>query len=325
MAEKTNRASGANKRRLLPPGGERRHPRRARASLALAFCGASVGGLTLLRLFSFALAPGAGLSLLLSAVGALLFSLLPAALGLLALDGDQTALVRFGALAPGQIALSLVAGALFAFPAALLCGACEGIARAFGFVSASAVSPAAAPLAFGMALLLPSLLVEALLVPVCEEAFFRGYLLGVFARGGETQAALFSAALFALAHGVGPAMAGQFAFGCLLSLLTLRANSVLAAVLAHAAYNLTLVLADFAGLGALFAADTLPSCALLLLGSAAFAAVLWRVARMRPARRRARLWDGRGLSGREKALLAASAVALLLSLLVAGLTAGVKP
>ena len=101
--------------------------------------------------------------------------------------------------------------------------------------------------------------------------------------------------------------------GALFALLTLRANSVLAAMLAHGCYNAALLALAFAGLGDLFGGLTPLSCAVRLLGTAAFARTLRRAVSLRPARKRARLWDGRGLSRRELLLLLGALIALIIS------------
>ena len=59
------------------------------------------------------------------------------------------------------------------------------------------------------ALFLPMLLQSALLAPICEELFFRGYLMGAFAKAGRGRAIAAAALLFAAAHGVDAALAAH--------------------------------------------------------------------------------------------------------------------
>ena len=298
-----------------------RAARRARPQAALLACAVSVAGLTALRLLMSALAIGELGAVLLQAAGQLLFVLLPAALGLLVLDGDQTRLVRFASLRPAQIRLFALTGALAVFPALLLSSALGGLWRMFlgAFFAVKPVHAASQGAALSVFLFLPMLLCQALIAPVCEELFFRGYLLGVWSRGGALRAALAVSLLFALAHGFGGATLVYLPLGLLFALLTLRADSVLAAMLAHACYNATLVVLEFLGLGAWLGGMSLPACAAQLLGAAAFVLAFKRAMALRPTRARARLWDGRGLSRRELALLLGAALALIVSMIVGGL------
>ena len=75
------------------------------------------------------------------------------------------------------------------------------------------------------------------LVPFTEELFFRGLGVRVLAALGAVVAALGTAAIFALAHGILVAIPalGFFALG--LAWLRLRTDSVWPCVIAHAAYN----------------------------------------------------------------------------------------
>lgn len=296
-------------------------PRQARPGTAMLLCAASVAGLTLLRLGSGALGLGGGAALAAQTAGTLLCVLCPALLGLLALDDDQTGLLRLRALTPAQIRLSALTGALAVCPATLLSDVVLSLAAAF-MPGAALAAEAATPDA---GLFVPMLLQSALIAPVCEELFFRGYLLGVLGRGGRERlrpAALATALLFALAHGIGPALPVYALLGALFALLTLRASSVLAAMLAHGCYNAALLALAYAGLGGLFSGLSPLSCAVRLLGTAAFARALRRTAALRPARKRARLWDGRGLSRRELTLLLGALIALIVSQIVIMLLKG---
>ena len=296
-------------------------PRSAR--IALLLCAGAVAGLTLVRMAISALSIGGLAAILIQALGLVLFAFAPSVLGLLVLDGDQTHVVRFASLNAAQIALYGATGILAVFPAALLGGLLEMIAQSFmaavssaiGALAASATAEALTP---GASLFLPMLLCHALLAPVGEELFFRGYLLGIWERGGQKTAMLATSLLFALAHGLGSMTPVYLLLGLLFALLAQRADSVLASMLAHAVYNAALVALEFLGAGALLHVGSLPACAVLLLGSAMFVAVLWRALALRPGIKRARVWDGRGLSRREITLLAGAGIALLASLIVGG-------
>lgn len=286
------------------------------ARVALLLCAASVAGLTLARAAVSAFSIGGLAAILAQALMLVLFVLTPSVLGLLVLDGDRTHTVRFASLNTAQIACYGAAGALAVFPAALLGGLLEVIAQSF----AGAVSQAVAATQLSASLFLPMLLCHALLAPVGEELFFRGYLLGSFeACVGRRRAVAATSLLFALAHGFGSMTPVHLLLGLLFALLALRANSVLAPMLAHACYNAALVSLQFLGAGALLNVRSLPACALMLLGSAMFAAAFWRALALRGSVHRARVWDGRGLSRRELTLLAGAALALVASLIVGGL------
>lgn len=73
---------------------------------------------------------------------------------------------------------------------------------------------------------------------VCEEAFFRGALLGVLEkRWGTVGACAASAVLFALMHGDLTGLAGQLAVGVMAGVLTLYTGNIGCAILGHLGYN----------------------------------------------------------------------------------------
>lgn len=295
--------------------------------VALLLCAGAVAGLTLVRAAVSMLALEGVAAILMQAAGLVLFTLLPSVLGLLVLDGDQTRIVRLQTLSAAQIALYAATGILAVFPASVLGGLLGRLSQSLvaevsSTFAALAASTAAndAP-ALGPSLFLPMLLCHALLAPVGEELFFRGYLMGVWESGAQKTATIAVALLFALSHGLGSMTPVYLLLGLLFALLTQRSNSVLAAMLAHAGYNGALVSLEFLGAGALMDVSNLLACAVLLLGSAAFVAVLWRALALRPGVKRARFWDGRGLSRKEIALLAGAALALVASLIVGGMLA----
>lgn len=297
---------------------ERRAALRADVYAAVLLCLACVFALTVLRLLSSALPLTGAAALALRALGTMGFVLLPALLGLSGLKGNREGFVPLGALSPAQIRLFALTGALAVFPALLLEQAFSGVVRAFA-PGASVAVAAAAP---DGALFLPMLLCEALLVPACEELFFRGYLLGALSRGGARFAALISALAFALAHGFGTQTPAYALLGWVFALLTLHAGSLLAAVLAHGCYNGALIAAAYLGLGPLLSGRDMLTCAALTAGTALFCLTLRRAAALPPCRRRARLWDGRALSRREIAPLALAALALAAAQVAARLWGG---
>ena len=278
--------------------------RRVRTSSALFLTFFSLAGLTLLRLIPLR----GGASALLSAGGTLLFCGLPAALGLLVVDGRQTHLLANRALSSAQVLWLGAVGALCVCPMSLFADVLTALAGKFGVQAASGGAQRFA--------LMPALVQSVLLAPLCEELFFRGYLLGVFSRYGRAQAAAATALLFALAHGANPA--GQAAFGLLLAGLVLRTGSLLAGLLVHASYNLTLLLLTGAGLGGLFSGLTPQSSFLRLLGCGVF---VWTLRRAVAAKgTRAAVPDALRVGRREvlaliAALLAVSAAWILTEVL----------
>ena len=83
-----------------------------------------------------------------------------------------------------------------------------------------------------------------LLVPFGEEVLFRGlFLRGFLLRYGRRRALIYSALLFAIVHFNPWALPAIFGMGWLLGWLLLRSGSLWPAFIAHAAFNLTSVLA----------------------------------------------------------------------------------
>jgi membrane protease YdiL (CAAX protease family) len=75
------------------------------------------------------------------------------------------------------------------------------------------------------------------IVPFAEELFFRGLGVRVFAVLGPVVAALATAVIFGLAHGILVALPALGFFGLALAWLRLRTDSVWPGIAAHAAYN----------------------------------------------------------------------------------------
>ncbi len=229
-----------------------------------------------------------------------------AVLGLCVLDGDQRKILPRAALSRAQTLWLTLTGVLLAAPMTLGVDVLEALLRWHGTVVQPMALHVQAPGVFLLAALK-----SALLVPVLEELFFRGYLLHALERFGQPRAAAVSALCFALVHmggkgGTALACVMYAAMGLLLAALTLHTRSLLAPVLVHAIYNLTLMLLSEMGLGWFFESLSLLSCALRLLLCALFAVCLRRSwtargtsAQLRPMER---------LTKKEMALVAAAAV-----------------
>lgn len=226
-----------------------------------------------------------------------------AALGLCVLDGDQRKILPRAALSPAQTLWLTLTGVLLAAPMTLGVDVLEALLSWHGTVVQPMVLQAQAPGVF-----LLTLLKSALLVPVLEELFFRGYLLHAMKRFGEPRAAAVSALCFALVHlgGTPCAWVMYAAMGLLLAALTMRTGSLLAPMLVHAVYNLTLVLLNEMGLGWFFENLSLISCVLRLGMCAMFACCLRRVWTARGTA--AQLRPMEKLTKKEWALVAAAAV-----------------
>jgi len=230
--------------------------RRARTRTALFLCLFGAVGMALLAVLASLI--GAAWRPWLSMAGALVFYALPAYLGLYELDGDQTHLLMKNKLSSAQTMWFALCGVLLVGPSLLLSGVMEALVKSFGAAPAQAAGSADA------SLLMPLLLGSAVIAPACEEVFFRGYLLGVFARVGRGRAAVLTALLFALAHGAGLEMLSLFGMGLLFAAAAYRAQSLIAPVIMHMAYNAAIVLLAVCGAGPLFSIGN-PFSALLLL------------------------------------------------------------
>jgi membrane protease YdiL (CAAX protease family) len=83
----------------------------------------------------------------------------------------------------------------------------------------------------------------ALVAPVAEETFFRGFLLGgLRQRFGSLPALLISAAAFAVFHGDPRVFIPIFFLGLLLGTVFLTTRSLFPSIFAHGVYNLTVLL-----------------------------------------------------------------------------------
>ena len=263
--------------------------------------------MTLLRLAQPALP--AGLRMLFEMLLTLLAFGGGAYLGLCVLDGDHRRIVPVRRLSRAQTLWLALLGACAVCPMAL---AADLIDALFGVQDVVSDSQA---LAASAALIVRSVLIA----PICEELFFRGYLLHALERAGRLRAVVVVSLCFALAHAGGAGvMAAHVLFSALLCLLTMKTGSLLAPVIVHACYNLTLIVLSGAGLSGLVTGWGLIACIVKLAGCAAFFAVLRRAFTARTESGTFALWEGGRLTRREIALLAAAGAALLLSIIVGG-------
>ena len=238
-------------------------------------------------------------------------------LGLCVLDGDQRKMLAHSAPGRAQILHLALLGILAVCPMTLL----SDLWRA---LFSPGVSVQYAGIAYGAdaALFLVQLISSALLAPICEELFFRGYLQGALERYGRGRAVAAAALCFALVHGMNVgALAVHALLGVLLGALMIKTRTIYAPMLVHGCYNLTVILISYSGLTPLFSNLTLVSCVLRLLGCAAFAAALrkayvFRASVMTQGERQA--FD---LSRKEAALLIAALMATICACVISGVTA----
>ena len=226
-------------------------------------------------------------------------------LGVCVLDGDHRSIVPMRRLSRAQMRWLALLGVLAVCPMALISDLTDALR---GMRAAGASQAAAANAAL--------LVKRVLIVPVCEELFFRGYLLPALSPQGRLRASVIVSLCFALMHG--SALTAHAALGLLLCLLTIQTGSLLAPILVHAGCNLALTALGALGLSGLLMGWSLPACIVKATGCAAFAAVLKRAVTARPAGGTFALWEGEGLTKRETALLASAAALLLLSMIVGG-------
>ena len=285
--------------------------RRVRTRAALFLTIASFTGLILLGILRLTVQMSALSSVALGAAGTLVCFLLPALAGLFMLDGDQHRMIALRALSAQHMLCLAAAGALFIGPAALLAELPGAALRLCGVELAQ--TAASAP---DSGLFLPMLLQSALLAPICEELFFRGYLMGAFARAGRGKAAAATALLFAAAHGVDAAFLPRFLFGCLLGEMAQRTGSILAPMLMHGCYNAAVLLVSLSGLKP--AGNSLLFCVLGLMSAVLCFAMVARVYRAR-ANRAPVEWGG-ALSRKEMAKIAAAVLAVIAAVIVSGVT-----
>lgn len=227
-------------------------------------------------------------------------------LGLCVLDGDQRKIVQLYQLTRVQTLWLALLGVLLVAPATLISDLIDALL--------GAETPAAA--ALSSALFLPMLMKSALLVPVCEELFFRGYLLGALKRYSETGAVLLTALVFALVHGMNlSGLIARTALGLVLGLMAIRTGTLLAPVLVHGCYNAAIIVIAYCG--GLASGLTFGSCALRLIGCLALLYVFRRTFTARGLKKPLEPLGWTAFTRRELALIALAAAMMIL----AGVTA----
>ena len=286
--------------------------RRVRTRAALFLTVASFTGLISLGILRLTVQMSALSSVALGAAGTLVCFLLPALAGLYLIDGDQSAMLPMRSLsAQHRLFLSLT-GALLVCPMSLLADFPGAALRLMGFAL-----PERAAGALDASLFLPCLLASGVLAPICEELFFRGYLMGVFTRYGRGRAVVSSALLFSLAHGVDMAFLPRALIGALLGAMTMRTGSLFAAMLVHGCYNIAIILINFSGASGLFSGYSMLSCAVRLMGSALCWGAYARACRARMPRVTAEIRIG-GFKKKEIMLLAAATLATAAAVAITG-------
>ena len=286
--------------------------RRVRTRAALFLTAVSFTGLILLGILRLTVQMSALSSVALGAAGTLVCFLLPALAGLFLIDGDQSAMLPMRSLsAQHRLFLSLT-GALLVCPMSLLADFPGAALRLMGFAL-----PERAAGALDASLFLPCLLASGVLAPICEELFFRGYLMGVFARFGRGRAIVSSALLFSLAHGVDMAFLPRALIGALLGAMTMRTGSLFAAMLVHGCYNIAIILINFSGVSGLFSGYSMLSCVVRLMGSALCWGAYARACRARMPRVTAEIRIG-GFKKKEIMLLAAATLATAAAVAITG-------
>ena len=286
--------------------------RRVRTRAALFLTLASFAGLILLGILRLAVQMNALSSVALGVAGTLVCFLLPALAGLLLIDGDQSAMLPMRSLSAQHVLFLSLTGVLLVCPMSLLAEMPNAALRLMGFALPEQAAGAA-----NASIFLPCLLASGLLAPICEELFFRGYLMGVFARFGRGRAIWCTALLFALAHGVDTAFLPRVLIGALLGDAMARTGSILAPVLLHGCYNIAIILINFSGASGLFTGYSMLSCAVRLMGTALCWGAYARACRARATRVAAEIQIGRWKK-KEIALLAAAVLATAAAVMTTG-------
>ena len=286
--------------------------RRVRTRAALFLTIVSFTGLISLGVLRLTVQMSSLSSVALGAAGTLVCFLLPALAGLLLIDGDQSAMLPMRSLSAQHVLFLSLTGALLVCPMSLLAEMPNAALRLMGFALPEQAAGAA-----NASIFLPCLLASGLLAPICEELFFRGYLMGVFARFGRGRAIWCTALLFALAHGVDTAFLPRVLIGALLGDAMARTGSILAPMLLHGCYNIAIILINFSGASGLFTGYSMLSCAVRLMGTALCWGAYARAGRARATRGAAKIQIG-GWKKKESALLAAAVLATAAAVMTTG-------
>jgi membrane protease YdiL (CAAX protease family) len=142
--------------------------------------------------------------------------------------------------------LAFVLG-LLAMPLMAVTGA--GVQRILGRSLESPQLQFLAPDGFSWTIVVGMILIGGLLAPLAEEILFRGLLYGWLRRFmGLIPAALLSAAVFGLVHGMLPVMAAAFVVGLMLAYVYERTGSLWASAIVHATQNCLAMTIMFASL-----------------------------------------------------------------------------
>jgi len=227
-------------------------------------------------------------------------------LGLCVLDGDQIRIVPIYQITRGQIFWLSLLGILLAAPMTLLGDVIEALFTQTQMQDAQEQA--------GIALFLPVLIKSALLAPVCEEFFFRGYLQRAMSRFSQRKAVLLAALIFALAHGLSLyGFLPRFLLGLLLGLLLEKTETLLACILVHGCYNAAIVIIAYSGLAPLFSGLTLMSCALRLALCLFAVYAFRRVYTARGLKKPLQPLNALHFTRRERVFLAAAVLAVILA------------
>lgn len=226
-------------------------------------------------------------------------------LGLYVLDGDQTKIIPRGTLSRAQILWLALLGAAMTAPASLFENVRQTV-LGWGMRVPQAMHPVMP------SYILLRIIKSALIVPVLEELFFRGYLEGALERYGKLRAAIVSALCFAAVHmggkGAAPLQWLQFAaMGLLFSALRIKTGSLLAPMLVHGCYNGALLLLGCMGFDDWLTRLSFISCAVRAPMCLGFVYCLRRAWTARGTR--GKLQPMEKMTKKEKALVIAAAAA----------------
>lgn len=100
--------------------------------------------------------------------------------------------------------------------------------------------------------LLFEILMVAFLPAICEEVFYRGYVLKGLERKGKVYALIISSLLFAIMHANFQQMLYAFLLGLMLGFVVQKTNSLFASITMHATFNIMAVLLSYGPVQAIF-------------------------------------------------------------------------
>ena len=96
-----------------------------------------------------------------------------------------------------------------------------------------------------LAQLLSEIVIIGFLPAICEEIFYRGYVLRGLERKGRIYALIISSLLFAVMHANFQQMVYAFLLGILLGVVVLQTDSLLSSIVMHATFNILSVILSF--------------------------------------------------------------------------------